>query len=172
MNRRSATLLAMAMAGLFGISSLAPAVSAQPKTPKERREDRREKRKERREKRQERREDRKEARQDRRENRQDRRKARRMRRRAARKAFLAKWGHIHKRPAVRAELRLHAWRMARLDRLRALAVEEGKDDVVKRIDELKAKEQARHEARMNKLKSAAPAGSAAPAETAAPAGGE
>ncbi|MBW2455600.1 MAG: hypothetical protein JRI68_13865 [Deltaproteobacteria bacterium] len=173
MKQRNATLLALAMAGLFGISSLAPAVSAQPKGPKERQEKRKEKRKEKREERKERREDRhenrkerrddrKEARKDRREGRQDRRKARRMRRRAARKAFLAKWGHIHKRPAVKAELRLHAWRMARLDRLRSLAVEESKDDVVKRIDELKAKEQARHDKRMGNLKKAAPAGSAAP----------
>ena len=97
-----------------------------------------------------------EARQDRREARHDRHKARRMRRRAARKAFLAKWGRIHKRPAVHAELRLHAWRLARLDRLRTLAVEKDKDDLVKRIDELKAKEMARHENRMNALKKPAP----------------
>jgi hypothetical protein len=174
MKQRNATMLAVVIAGLMGTSALAPAVSAQPKGPKERREDRQENRKERQENRKERREDRQENRKDRREDRKearkdrkgvrhDRRKARRMRRRAARKAFLAKWGHIHKRPAVNAELRLHAWRVARMDRLRALAVEEGKDDVVKRIDELKAKEQARHENRMNNLKKAAPAPSAAPA---------
>ncbi len=179
MKQRNATLLALAMAGLFGTSSLAPAVSAQPKTPKERQENRKERRenrkerqKERREDRKDRREDRKDARKDRREARHDRRKARRERRRNARKAFIAKWGRIHKRPAVNAELRLHAWRMARLDRLRTLAVEEDKEDVVKRIDDLKAKEQARHEKRMGNLKKAAPAGSAAPADTPAPEGSD
>ncbi len=174
MKQRNATMLAIVVAGLMGTSALAPAVSAQPKGPKERREDRKERREDRQENRKERREDRQDNRKDRREDRKDRRedrqearkdrrgarhdrgKARRVRRRAARKAFLAKWGRIHKRPAVNAELRLHAWRMARMGRLRTLATENSKDDAVKRIDELKAKEMARHQKRMEGLKKAAP----------------
>jgi hypothetical protein len=63
------------------------------------------------------------------------------------------WGDLHARPAVRAELKIHAWRMARLHRMRALAKTENKDKAVERIDQLIVKEKARHQKHMETLKS-------------------
>lgn len=68
-------------------------------------------------------------------------------------AIKKQWGELHARPAVRAELKVHAWRMARLNRMRALAQAEGKDAVVARIDKLIEKEKARHQKHMETLKS-------------------
>lgn len=68
----------------------------------------------------------------------------------------AKWGKdllVH--PAVRAEMKVHGWRMARLNRMKALAQEsdkENKDKLVERIDKLIEKEMARHAKHMGVLK--------------------
>jgi len=80
-------------------------------------------------------------------------RATRKQRRAAHLAKLKhKWGGLVTHPAVRAELKVHAWRMARLDRVRELAAAEDKTDVVARVDKLIAKEQARHDKHMGVLK--------------------
>lgn len=82
-------------------------------------------------------------------------RATRKERRAARLAEIRHhWGAIVAEPAVRAELKVHAWRMARLDRIRELADAEGKKDIVARVDKLITKENARHEKHMGVLKSA------------------
>ena len=47
---------------------------------------------------------------------------------------------------------MHAQRMARLNRMRAIAKAEGKDAVVTRIDGLITKERARHKKHMDQLK--------------------
>jgi Flp pilus assembly protein TadB len=162
MKPRKTTGLALMLAAIVGASTMATAVVAQPKGPKERSEERKDRREERREDRQDRREDRQEDRQDRREDRQEARQERREdrrewrdRRRTARRAFLDKWGPIHKQPVVRAELAIHARRMARLGRMRTLATEAGKEKLVQQIDKIVAKENARHEKRMETLKGGA-----------------
>jgi hypothetical protein len=63
-----------------------------------------------------------------------------------------KWGGEQVRtPAIRNELRVHAWRLARLTRVQSLAEMDNKADVVDRVDGLLAKENARHERRMAEL---------------------
>jgi hypothetical protein len=59
-----------------------------------------------------------------------------------------KWGAIEDKPAARAEFKVHAWRLARLQRIRALAEADGKTDVVARVDKLIQKENDRHEKHM------------------------
>jgi hypothetical protein len=74
------------------------------------------------------------------------------RRKAKLAELKAKYGDIVDKPAVRAELRLHAMRMARLHRLERIATAEGKDDAAKRVQALVTKENARHAKRMDELK--------------------
>jgi colicin import membrane protein len=74
------------------------------------------------------------------------------RRKERRDEIKKKWGELEKKPAVRAELKVHAWRMARLKRLRAIAEADGKTDTVARIDKLVQKENERHEKHMQTLK--------------------
>ncbi len=126
-----------------------PAVMAQPGKGKgeEKREEKKEKREERREDRQDKREDRRE---DRQEGREERREKRQERRKDRRKELKDKWGDLVKRPEVRNELGKHARRMARLNRLLVVADEANKPDAKKKIEELIAKEKARHEKRMAK----------------------
>jgi hypothetical protein len=145
---------------------------------KDKREDRKDKRDDRKEKRKDRREDRKEKRKDRRETRKERRKnwrekrrtARRKRRawaagarkawiakrvhrrRVARNAFLLRWGAaVHKVPAAKKELGLHAYREARFERLRYIAETTNNEELLKKIDELEDKEDERHDAKMEEL---------------------
>lgn len=79
-------------------------------------------------------------------------------RRDAHRALLkAKWGeHAEHQAPLLAEFRQHAWRMARLKRMLALAEELEKPDLVKRVNASIEKETARHEARLEKLKAEAP----------------
>lgn len=79
--------------------------------------------------------------------------ARKERREKRRAEIKAKWGDLVQHPAVRAELKVHAWRIARLNRIRSLADAAGKQDVVARVDSLTAKENARFEKHMETLKS-------------------
>jgi len=89
------------------------------------------------------------------------------------------WGAAAiKNAAMREEFRRHAWRMARLNRIRMMAEAAGKADVVSRVDALAEKERKRHTQRMDQLKKAPdapsgaePAGGAASAKPAASAGG-
>jgi hypothetical protein len=145
------------------VTSISVFATAQPATtPKERREDRQEKREDRQEKRedkQEKREDRQEKREDKQEKREDRRdaiedlrKTRQERRKEHLKEVRGRWGDIVGRPAVRAELKVHAQRIARLNRARRLADSATKTELVAKIDKLLERERARHQAAMTKMK--------------------
>jgi hypothetical protein len=79
------------------------------------------------------------------------RDTRKDRRQERRERIQKRWGEIEKKPAVRAELKVHAWRMARLKRLRAIAEAEGNKDKVARIDKLTQKETERHDKHMETL---------------------
>ncbi len=82
------------------------------------------------------------------------RETRKERRQERRAKIKEKWGEdVLKRPAVRAELKIHARRVARLNRIRALAKADGKDAVVERVDKILAKENSRHDKHMETLKS-------------------
>ena len=81
------------------------------------------------------------------------RETRKDRRQARREELKKTWGDLPKHPAVKNELKLHAWRMARLKRIRAIADSEGKKDTVARVDKLMEKEKQRHQKRMDHLKS-------------------
>lgn len=63
------------------------------------------------------------------------------------------WGDSLSVPAVREEIKVHARRMARLRRMKELAVEEKKTKLVERIDALITKEEDRHKKHMETLKS-------------------
>ncbi|HEX2874698.1 MAG TPA: hypothetical protein VHP33_25780 [Polyangiaceae bacterium] len=92
-----------------------------------------------------------------REHREDRAKAHREELKARHGAALAS-------PAARQELEHHARRMARLNRAMVLAeteVVKDKDKLKERVQKLLDKENARHQAAMDRFKVGAPAGSAA-----------
>ena len=75
-----------------------------------------------------------------------------------RKARLRKLRHrLHKRykgkklpPKARKEFKVHAWRMARLNRAKAVATAKGNTNAVHKIDSLMARERARHNYWWNK----------------------
>lgn len=79
----------------------------------------------------------------------------------------AKWGQMLKQPGVKAEMRLHMSRMARLRRIESLAKAKNKDAIVKRTEAAMEKEKARHQKRMDELK-AQPGGAASGAASGAP----
>lgn len=74
------------------------------------------------------------------------------RRTNARAALRAKWGPLADKPAVRAELRLHAQRMAKLRMMKNVADDADKKNLEERVDKLIDKEKARHDLRMDALK--------------------
>lgn len=74
------------------------------------------------------------------------------RRKSARAALRAKWGDLADKPAVKAELRLHAQRMAKLRMMKNVADDADKKNLEERVDKLIDKEKARHQARMDALK--------------------
>lgn len=74
------------------------------------------------------------------------------RRKNARTALRAKWGDLADKPAVRAELRLHAQRMAKLRMMKNVADDADKKVLEERVDKLIDKEKARHQTRMDALK--------------------
>jgi hypothetical protein len=160
---RSTCGLAVALVTSFSIFAAAQQPATPP--PKERREDRQEKREDRQEKREdakekredakERKEDKAEAKEDKaeaKEERKEKREERKAKRQERVKEIRAKWGDMVNRPAVRNELRIHAQRMARLNRARRLAEEAQKTDTVARIDKLIERERTRHQAAMDKHK--------------------
>lgn len=75
-------------------------------------------------------------------------------RHAARVAELRqRWGSaVLEDQAARQELRQHAWRVARLQRMRELAVQEKKTKLVERIDDLLKREDTQHEQRLQKIR--------------------
>jgi hypothetical protein len=88
----------------------------------------------------------------------------RQERRDKRRAELRRrWGALIGKPAVRAELALHAKRMAKLNAIARKADADGKSAVAARARRLAEKERARHRRRMESFGSPgiAPAGSAA-----------
>jgi hypothetical protein len=79
------------------------------------------------------------------------------RRQAQREALEQRFGlEFLQRPPVRAELRTHAWSMARLDRMAALAETitdaDKRKKTIERLSKLRARETARHERRMEQLR--------------------
>lgn len=172
MNHHTKILGALVFVALLG-GSVVTTAQAQPR--KEIREDRKELREDRKEARENRkelrddikdgasrkeiREDRKELIEDRQERREDRkelREDRQEKRKAHRRELREKWGDAIKKPAAKDELKVHAVRMARLTRARAVADENGKKELVARIDKLIEKEKTRHQAAMEKIKEAKP----------------
>jgi len=91
----------------------------------------------------------------------------RQRRHQLRRSHLnRRWGGATLRdPEAVAELKVHAERVARLKRIRTLAMQKSKEDpLAKRAKDLLAKEEERHEQHMKAIQSrVAPAGSGAPA---------
>jgi hypothetical protein len=90
----------------------------------------------------------------------ERRQTRDLRRKAHRQKLLERLGAEGAvRPPILAELKTHAWRMARLERLRALAeaLEDStkRTQTIERIDKLVARETKRHERQLEQLKSQA-----------------
>jgi hypothetical protein len=137
--------------------------AAQPAAGSARGDARREKAEERRERREERRKERNERADEKAEDRKERAQARRERRRQRAEELRARYGRALSEPAVMAELRVHARRMARLNTLRRIAEREGKTALVPRIDKLIEKERARHQRHMDALKAK---GTAAPSASA------
>jgi hypothetical protein len=82
-----------------------------------------------------------------------------VRKQARRSAWRRMSGHVERPrdvpPAVREELRRHAQRIARLQRIRIVATEQNDRDSVARVDKLVARENARHEKRLPALWDAA-----------------
>jgi len=95
----------------------------------------------------------------------DRRATRDARRKAHRDELRAKLKDLAGRADAKDELRTHARRLARLQHMRALAKELNKDAVIKRVDALIAKENARFDKRLDELRRA-PAGVPTPKGTA------
>ena len=95
------------------------------------------------------------------------RKRLRQERRQARRAWLRqRWGKSLRGGDAQSELSAHAQRVAKLERIRVLAVKAKKTKVVARVDRLLAREQQRHETRMQEIAQA----SAAEPETSPAAG--
>jgi hypothetical protein len=96
----------------------------------------------------------------------------RQRRHQLRRSHLnRRWGGPTLRdPEAVAELKLHAERVAKLKRIRSLAMEKSKDDPMgKRAKDLLSKEEDRHEQHMRAIQArVAPAGTSTPTTTAAP----
>lgn len=75
------------------------------------------------------------------------------RRTNVRGALRAKYGNeLLQKPAVRAELRLHAQRMAKLRQMKDVADDADKKALEERVDKMIEKENTRHTARMDALK--------------------
>lgn len=81
------------------------------------------------------------------------RKSRDSRRKARREQLRKKWGDkTLQAPQAHSEMQTHSWRQARLQRLRTLAQEQNRQDLVTRIDKLEKEEQTRHDNAMNRYK--------------------
>ena len=126
-------------------------------SPKERKEDRKEDRKDRKEDLKDRKEDRKEDRVEFKKEWKEKHSAwvekRSERRDARREEVKKRWGNLVEKPAGRAELRKHARRVARLERIIFVADATEKPKVSENAKALLEKERTRHQARMEALKS-------------------
>ncbi len=74
------------------------------------------------------------------------------RRRRAIALTRARWGALVINPPAQAELRLHAQRIAKIDAMEQVARASGKTDLLPRIANLRVKENARFEMRMDYVK--------------------
>lgn len=74
------------------------------------------------------------------------------RRRRAIALTRARWGALVVNPPAQAELRLHARRIAKIDAMEQVARASGKTDLLPRIANLRVKENARFEMRMDYVK--------------------
>jgi hypothetical protein len=102
---------------------------------------------------------------------QERRADQMKRRRAALQQLRERWGEDQlSKPAVKAAIGVHAWRMARLKRIRELALQDpdGKD-LVEKTDKLIEKEQERFRVQMARLKKGSDVGTVGDAGSAPPA---
>lgn len=93
------------------------------------------------------------------------------RRHAHSEALKQKWGEALGRPDVREAIKVHEWRMARLDRMRTLidaSDRPNKDKLLAKIDKLIEKENARFDKKMDKIKTAPAPGSSAAEPAAKP----
>jgi hypothetical protein len=98
----------------------------------------------------------------------------RQRRHQLRRSHLnRRWGGATLRdPEAVAELKLHAERVAKLKRIRGLAMDKSKDDpMAKRAKDLLSKEEDRHELHMKAIQARVAPAAAAAAAADAPAGG-
>lgn len=93
---------------------------------------------------------------------EERKKTVAQRRQAAHDEIRRHWGNLVDLPPARDELRLHAMRTAKLERIKELAEADGKTEVVARASAALERERARHEKRMEALR----AGGGAPAASA------
>jgi hypothetical protein len=73
------------------------------------------------------------------------------RKQAARERTQIRWGSVVFMPPVREELRTHAMRQARLERIRELAEVEAKPQIAARAAKALERENQRHERRMQAL---------------------
>ena len=74
------------------------------------------------------------------------------RRRATITRLRERWGSLLDNEAARGELKLHAERVARLARIRSLAVDKKKLSMIESVDGLVTKEELRHGSAMNALR--------------------
>ena len=74
------------------------------------------------------------------------------RRRATITRLRERWGSLLDSEAARGELKLHAERVARLARIRSLAVDKKKLSMIESVDGLVTKEELRHGSAMNALR--------------------
>lgn len=98
------------------------------------------------------REDKKELREDQKDKLEELRKTRQERRKSHVKEIKDRWGDAANKPNGRAEIKVHARRLARLNRMKSVAEGAGKTEVAARVDKLIARENVRHQAAMDKLK--------------------
>lgn len=139
----------LVVGALAASAILAADVVAAPRKPIERVEDRKDRREDRRERRREIRADWKEKHQAWVEKRKDRRQE-------AVAKVKERWANVLESAAAREELRIHANRTARLERMKDLADASGDEEAKAKVDKLIADENARHEARMTAIKSEEP----------------
>ena len=86
------------------------------------------------------------------ERKQDRDKTRKTRRVSSKREALKKHPKVQDNPALKAELKTHAERVARLNRARNVAEADGNTELVSRIDKALAAENKRHATAAAKLK--------------------
>jgi hypothetical protein len=96
--------------------------------------------------------DRRDVREERRDAIEELRKTRQERRKDRVKEIRQRWGDLADKPVAKAEAKVHARRMARLNHMRRLADKAGKAELVARVDKVIEREKGRHQAAVDKIK--------------------